>query len=478
MSSGRPCPSRRRRPRSPDRPCPGPGYNPTFLPWLLLAVILAGLAPEHLSAQVRRKARTDPSEEGPGSRVAIGYAADLFVPGRGEWSETPAILDNLDLLLHLDLEEALGLPGTSLRIHVQSNRGDAVSAEVGDLQGVSNLQAPEKWRLYEAWIEQPMGPSGTSLLAGVWDINAEFDVIPAAGDFLNGAFGFGPEYSLSGTVGPSTYPATGLAARLRLEPRPDIYGLLAVSDGAPSRPGSLDFSLDREDGGLLSAEIGYVRPFSDPSPGPGWASRPDRRGGGRGMARGGPGPRRQRRRIGRGRVIQEVATKIAAGAWLYTSRLPAWTTGAPSAHGWGLYLLGEHRLSREENGTGGLSGFARIGTAADEVNRVSLSLGGGLTYTGLLPGRPDDVTGLGVAHARNGSPYLRAQRQAGFATERAETVVELTHRVQLGSAFVIQPDLQWVKNPGMDPSSANALVFGVRGHLFFQLPSGDRDGDG
>lgn len=437
---------------------------------LLVTTILVVRSAGTLSAQQRRGGGRAVWQT-PGSRVALGYAADLFLPGRGEWSTTPVALDNLDLLLHLDLQEVVGLPGTSFRVQVQSNRGDPVSREVGDLQGISNLEAPREWRLYEAWVEQEIGSPRLSLLAGVRDINADFDVIPAAGDFFNGSFGFGPEYSQSGIAGPSTYPATALGARLRVEAVSGLYGLLGVSDGVPGSPGDFDFSLAEDEGALLSAEIGYAHSPVDPQPTPRAISRGEGRGRGRGLGAGGSG--RQRRRIGRGRFIQDVGSKIAAGGWVYTRRVPSWSPGGLEKRSWGLYVLGEHGLYRDPDGMGELSGFARIGTAADAVNRLHLSLGGGLVYQGLLPGRPDDVVGVGMAHARNGSPYLQMRREEGSPLERAETVLELTYRAEVGPVFSIQPDLQWVKNPGMDPGKEDALVFGLRGYVLLEWPSGD-----
>jgi porin len=54
--------------------------------------------------------------------------------------------------------------------------------------------------------------------------------------------------------------------------------------------------------------------------------------------------------------------------------------------------------------------------------------------------------------------------------DRSETVVELTYRAQISRFFVLQPDVQWVVNPGMNPELADALVFGLRAHLSLELP--------
>ena len=435
---------------------------------VLLASVF--LAPCALAAQERGRGVGRGLNQPPGIQLEIGYAADLFKPVRGGISQDATALDNLDLLLHLSLNPLLGLRGTSVRVHVQSNRGEAVSAGVGNLQEISNLEAPREWRLYEAWIGHQFGSPRIALLAGVYDLNAEFDVMPGARALLNSSFGFGPEYALGGIAGPSTYPTTALAARVRFEPSPTLYGLVGVSDGVPGDRGDGRFALDREEGALVSVELGYAQPLLDPSRVSATATpegRLGRRAVGRPMLRG------QRRQIGRGRRIADVSTKIAVGGWVYTERMDALGLDEPPGRSWGLYLLGEQQLYQEPNGAGRLSGFARVGTAADGVNRLDLSFTGGVLYQGAFPGRPEDITGVGVAYARNGSPFLDARGRSGDPLEESETVLELTYQAELGRHFLLQPDLQWVLNPGMDPDAGHALVFGVRGYVHVEIPGPD-----
>jgi porin len=399
----------------------------------------------------------------------MGYAADLFKPVQGGLSQESSALGNLDVLLHLSLNPLIGLRRTSIRIHVQASHGSSLSSRAGFLQSISSLEAPRELRLYEAWIGHQLGSPRLSLLAGVYDVNSEFDVIPSAGTFVNSSFGFGPEYSLGGMAGPSTYPCTSLATRVRFEPSPVTYGILGVSDGVPGDRNGGRFSLNRDEGALISLEFGYIQPLSDAyetlDPVALMAPRA------RGVA--GPLPvRGLRRQIGRGRRVEEVTTKVGMGGWAYTQRQEAWAPDSSMRRAWGMYLLAERLLLRRPDGTRALSGFVRAGTAADGVNPVDLALGGGLVCRGLLPDRPNDVVGLGLAHARNSSPFLRFQLSEGSPLEQAETVVELTYSVELGGAIVIQPDVQWVKNPGTLPAIEDALVFGLRAHVHLEYAGG------
>jgi porin len=437
---------------------------------ILVALLLLALGAGPVAAQEEGRGGGGGRNRPPGIRLELGYAADLFQPALGGRSRDPVALDNLDLFLHLSLNPLLGLRGTSVRVHVQSNRGSSISSRVGDLQGISNLEAPTDWRLYEAWIGHQFGSPRLSLLAGVYDVNSEFDVLPGAGDFLNSSFGLGPELALAGDAGPATFPATGLALRLRYEPSPNLYALLGGSDGVPGAQSQDRFTLSSREGALVSFEVGHTLPLEEVLQTPGRVATP-----GRGLE-GRPVMRGLSRRIGRGRQIVDVRRKVALGGWMFTRKQDPWAGDASPARSWGLYALAETRLSDAPDGIRGLSGFARIGTASEAVDRLGLSVGGGLLYRGPWASRPNDALGLGAFHARNGSPVLRASRNEGIALDRSETVVELLYRLEAGDALVLEPDLQWILNPGTDPSLDHALVFGLRLHFLLDYSGGGPGG--
>ncbi len=86
----------------------------------------------------------------------------------------------------------------------------------------------------------------------------------------------------------------------------------------------------------------------------------------------------------------------------------------------------------------------------------------------MIPGRNNDFTGLAVAHARNGDSFMSYSKDSeGIDVERAETAIELTYRTSLYPWLTIQPDIQYVINPGMDPGIDNALIAGIRLEVSF-----------
>src|SRR5262249_552149 len=118
--------------------------------------------------------------------------------------------------------------------------GGHPSSLVGDAQGVSNLEAPAGWQLYEAWIQQNLFENRGSALVGRYDLNSEFYRLQSASLFLNSSSPVGPDFPQSGSGGPSISPGTSVGVRLGFKPARGVVLRAAILDAAP---------VDRPDGG-------------------------------------------------------------------------------------------------------------------------------------------------------------------------------------------------------------------------------------
>jgi porin len=150
--------------------------------------------------------------------------------------------------------------------------------------------------------------------------------------------------------------------------------------------------------------------------------------------------------------------ELQFGAWHYTSRFERIEDPAQTGRSSGAYAMAEGVLLN--HGEAELGAWIRGGVASDRVNPIGLYLGGGATY-----GTENQTVGLAIAHARLGDPAVRAGRAAGQAPLRAETAIELSYAHRLHDHIMLQPDIQYVINPGWDRTVDNALVGGVRLHL-------------
>jgi porin len=131
-------------------------------------------------------------------------------------------------------------------------------------------------------------------------------------------------------------------------------------------------------------------------------------------------------------------------------------------------MLVEQRLARVgADGARGLSGWLRLGLANDRFNPIDQNLSGGLVYTGPSAARPEDQLGIAVSWAQFGARYRAAMDAAGTPSTRAEFKVEASYRAVLASWLSIQPDLQYIVNPGGRPGLRDALVIGMRTQVGF-----------
>lgn len=80
----------------------------------------------------------------------------------------------------------------------------------------------------------------------------------------------------------------------------------------------------------------------------------------------------------------------------------------------------------------------------------------------MFPGRDKDQLGFSVAKAHNGDKYKQSMSNTGTAVTDAEVVYELTYRARINRWLAVQPDIQYVRHPGTNPTLKDALVIGMR----------------
>lgn len=383
------------------------------------------------------------SEPGLTGPSATGITFDAVYTGKpirntsGGLRTGGTYLDNLDLSISADRGSIFGVPGLSGFIYgLYNSSNDFSDRYVGDAQSASNIDGASGWRLFEAWLDWSPGESGSfSSRLGLYDLNTEFDVTETASLFLNGAHGMGTEFGQTGENGPSVFPVSSFALRLKISGTTGAYGQLAVLDGVPgdpNDPGSNEIDLSSDDGALLVMEGGLS--------GGAWR-------------------------------------KLAVGLWRYTAEFDRLAATTPSGDpqrgngndGW--YALADRTLWSGDGTTA--AAFLRIGRAEDRFNTFDGYLGVGASLTGFWPARPDDAVGLASATAFTGDEYREAQKLAGLRADSRETNVELTYRAPITDWLTLQPDIQYIINPGVDPGLDNALTVSLRFELSFHGVPGD-----
>jgi porin len=420
-------------------------------PGLLIALLLTPGAARRAEAESGRQESSlvpaaRPSAGPAGLRAALeqrglafefGYTLDHFAVAHGGRARRSERLENLDLGLRVDAGQLAGWNSASFLLRVLENRGGSPTAAAGDAQVIDNLDAPPGWRLYEAWLCQSWSAGHGSLLAGLYDLNGEFDALATSALFLNSAHGMGSEFGQSGRNGPSAFPTTSLALRVNSR-LGHGFGLQAAAlDGVPGDPDDPDATrvqFSSTDGALLVAEADWTH----------------------GEA-GSPGGR---------------FARVFLGGWHYTGSFGAVGDNEGDPLYWrgssGVYAATEGLLLRSAAcPTRELSGWIRLGVADDAVNRFDSYLGAGLVCAGPWHSRAEDRLGVAVAIARNGVDFLRARRAQDLPVDRVETAFEGSCQIHVTPWLDLQPDVQWIVSPNTDPGIPDALALGMRVQLSF-----------
>jgi len=382
----------------------------------------------------------DPGREPEPVELELTYLVDLAANVTGGLQPGVVGLGNLDALALVDGDALLGWDGATLLLYGLGNHGGKVSGLIGDAQAANNIEAPAGVRLYEAWVQQNLPRVNLSVLAGLYDVNSEFDVLREAGVFLNSSFGIGAEFAASGRNGPSIFPVTSLGTRVQWHPGHRWYLQGAVLDGVPGDvgdPGATAIRLSAEEGVLWVAEVGYLG-----------HSRPEDEIG--------------EPELGRDHVHPHLSWRVSLGAWGYSTESEAIGGEGRVSSNPGVYAMAELYPYREGEGEQGLGIFGRVGLADDRTNRFGAYTGFGLSYRGLLPGRDEDVAGLGVATAYNGAAYEASRKEGGVPVTAAETTLELTYRARASSWLFFQPNVQLVIDPDTDPRIPDSFLLTTR----------------
>jgi porin len=360
-----------------------------------------------------------------------------------------------------DFEKLTGWHGLTFYTNVFfiHNTGRFRRDFVGGVNTIAAIEADSTVRLSELWAEQKFWDDKASLRVGQLAADVEFFYSELSFPFLQSDW---PTITaLNLPSGGPAYPLSTPGVRLKVEPTPDITMLLAVFNGDPAGPPppedeqvrnryGLNFRLQDPPFIITETQI----------------------------------------RANHGKSDSDLARAVKLGAWAHAGdfddprvardgTLLAALNGSGEPlrrHGnFGFYGVFEQQLYRPKGGAwdSGISLFGRVSASPGDRNPIDFYADGGIVFSGMVPGRPDDKFGVSVMFAR----YSDAARE--FDRDRIaftglpgvvrdfEANLELNYTFQIISGWVVQPILTYVWHPSgkaaISPeTSRNATVIGLR----------------
>ena len=281
--------------------------------------------------------------------------------------------------------------------------------------GLSNLEATPATKLYELWLEQSLFNKRISVRVGQLAADGDFFVLEGVDDwFIDGSWGWPSLFAADLPNGGPSYPLATPGVRVLFAPE-ENYGLkVALYNGAPAGPNcqgdpqvgdpaGLEFRLG--DPPLLFAE-GFYQYNQE----------------------------------------QGLAGTIKLGGWNHfgtfedqrfdVNGFPIALTGNPGRpipSDWALYALVEQLVWRRPNSEAkGITLFARVIAAPSAQNLIDLYADGGVTFTGVIPHRPDDALALGLIYSGISQQVSGSNQNADVPVVREfELALEICYTAQL-----------------------------------------------
>jgi porin len=388
---------------------------------------------------------------GEGIKPLVIFITDPFVNTTGGRRRGFSEYDLLGLDLLIDTDKLLGWPGGEFRIGFANNSGTSLSQKyVGNNFPVQLADvADANPRLTYLSYTQSLFDDKVSVRFGRLTINSVYGEEFAGSQYFKAftsvGFNLVPIGIFLNAPGAFGYPLTTWGARVKFEPVESFYAMVGCYNGDPEvkegdRHG-VDFTLRGP--ALVIGEVGYRRNYGKD-------------------AAGLPGN------------VKLGAYFNAGNAEIFGSGLANQPSATVQAR-YGFYLLGDQAIMRwgDPAEKRHLGAFAAFVCAPDQrVNELPYFFDAGLVAYGLLPNRPRDFAAFGVAYGSYSGDLRHAEEvqaliDPAVSVQNWEMTLEFTYGCTVRPGLLVQPDLQYLINPGGNKAVPNALAIGVNVVLNF-----------
>ena len=322
----------------------------------------------------------------------------------------------LDATLTLNTQKVFGWKGGSAFVDFMAHGGQNPANDlVGALQAISAIDQNPDTRLDQIWYRQEFLDDKLWFKIGRIDATYDLDHIRDAQPFLNGSFGFSPSIF----VFPS-YPFSAWGGEFSWQPIHLLTFRGGLFDGntsntLPAIPSNNPYAVENPYGLFALSEESLNWNLGEP----------------------------------------RLHGTLTFGQWYHSGSFQTYS-GGTRRNACGFYGYIDQTLWKVRHSDGQdasrIGAFLQYGWANDRLTEIDQNLSGGLRWRGLIPTRPDDNTGIGSTWIHI-SPYAHTPKSY-------ELSIEGFYSAQLTPWLNIQPDLQYVVNPG--GTYHNALVATVQ----------------
>jgi len=358
-----------------------------------------------------------------GVTPTIRYGTDLLANAAGGQQRGKAYAGQLSVEIGIDMEKLAGLRGLTFDVSGGWASGTDLSADIGNVFTVAQYFEGSVVRLSNLFLEQSLLDGRLAIKAGRVSTGGDFLASPVDTSLVNEALNPIVLAIQRNVPGVTADPNVTWGGRVIARPA----GGLSVSAGAYYSDPTLnqltvngtEFGINASNGYFVVGEVDY---------------RVNSETGEKGL----PG-------------------RYRAGGYYDSNDYDALTNPSREQTGnYGVYLLGEQMVYRD-GGPGSARGLSLFGALVyapqQRINPLPWFASAGASYRGLVPGRDNDTSAFALYYG-------------GFSRDLPgqtyEMTLEWTHATALTRWLTVQPDLQYVINPGGLSSRGNAVVVGAQ----------------
>lgn len=353
---------------------------------------------------------------GKGINLNFSYTSELAGNLMGGIKTGVGYLGQINLGTRVNTH-AVGLwKGGEFHLQIQNSHGENPSTSlVGDCQIFSNIENGNFTYLYELEYSQVFGRLWLNV--GIIDLNSEFIVCEEGQQLINSSFGVIP--TISGNIPLSIFPKNSLGVMGAYHFTDKLLLQAALIDGNPGiledDPYNIRHHLSKAEGYYCASEI----------------------------------------------IVYSGKSNFKLGGYYHSGNFVDVIDSTMSLHNnSGLYFITNQHLFQSPSGKR-LTAFLQMGYAPTTRNSFDYYLGTGCNLYSPF-NRKNDEVGIAIAYLGVCRDYYQLYKQS---TDRFETAIEMDYHLSINDRIALQPNLQYIINPGMNKNLENSLVITLRFNL-------------
>jgi len=400
---------------------------------------------ETIAEEAIRQAKKTMTEAG--VHPFFSYWGDFLANPVGGQSQQASWMQLLVTGAEVNLEKTVGWKGGSFVFSITDAAGSNLSLPIGNVFTISQAYVMNTFALYNLYLKQELFDGKLDIRVGRMSAGQFFATLPAMGQVVSGAVNGNPTSLFLNAPYHATASASW-AAYTKFKPSDAAYveaGIFQASPriGNPSYHGA-DFSIRAGDGVLIMMEAGWTPTFG-----------------------------KEEKSLKSDSKVVTLPEPGLPGVYSFGAYYANYTferfSGGTEHNAFGFYAMAQQMVWRSQrNPNQNISLWGGVTYSPQlEISQMPVMGFGGIVWQGAIPTRDKDSALLSFYTGGFSSSYANAQARNGNGRPTNETVLEASYIIQLTEALQLQPDLQWVIQPGGTGDIPNALVLGCQVAVIF-----------